>query len=907
MPLAVGTRFGPYEILAAAGAGGMGEVYKARDTRLDRTVAVKVLPPHLTEQPEVRQRFEREARALSGLSHPHICTLHDIGEQDGVHYLVMEYLEGETLAQRLEKGALPLQQLLRVAAQVADALDKAHRQGVVHRDLKPGNIMLTKSGAKLLDFGLAKSTGLAASVASSSLSPTVSQPLTAAGTIVGTFQYMAPEQLEGKEADARSDVFAFGAVLYEMATGRPAFEGKSQASLIAAILEREPAPMSEIASAAPPAVLERLIRTCLAKDPDDRWQTMHDVLLELKWIAEGGGTTAAAPAVALPAGKRARVAWLVAGVAALLAVLASVAAVYFASHVLAPEVIRSSIPAPPGAGFNLSGDFAGPFVLSPDGRHLAFAAISADGSQFLWVHSLASGEARLLPGTDGATFPFWSPDGRSLGFFVGGKLKRVDIAGGPPLTVCDAPSGRGGTWSRDGVIVFSPAFGSALFRVPATGGQAEPLTQLDPSQHTSHRWPFFLPDGQHFLYTAIRHATASIEQNAVYVGSLDGTTNRLLLRSGANAAYGSGYLLFLRDTALMAQPFSLSSLELSGEPLTLAQNILYDPTTWNAVFTASQTGLLVYQPAVGPAGAKSLVWFDRAGNAVGTVGDRANYFNVRLSPDGQRLAVELGYPSADIWVYELARGVRTRITFDPNDDVYPLWSRDGRIVYSSSRDRIRASLDGYDIYARSGTGAGAEEVLLKDEAPKRASDWSPDGRFIAFDQGDVLARGLVDVWILPLFGDRKPFPFLAAPYGEFDAAFSPDGRWLAYGSNETTRNEVYVVPFDGRPPADAAGPAGKWQISVAGGNVPRWRRDGRELYYIAPDRSLMAVEVDGRGQEFVVGPARRLFHARTSAGLLGWYDVSPDGQRFIMPTSEEEESNPAALVMNWFAALKARR
>jgi len=593
--------------------------------------------------------------------------------------------------------------------------------------------------------------------------------------------------------------------------------------------------------------------------------------------------------------------------ALLLAVLASAAAIYFARRTTLPEyAVRSAITAPPGASFIVSGDFAGPFILSPDGRHLAFSATNPDGSQFLWVRPLDSTDARMLSGTDGATFPFWSPDGRSLGFFAGSKLKRIDIAGGPPLSLCDAQSARGGAWSQDGVIVFSPAFSDPIFRVPAVGGTPEPVTKLDPSQHTSHRWPFFLPDGKHFLYVAIRHATARTEQNAVFVASVDGKVNKLVLRTGGNAAYASGYLLFVRDTTLLAQPFDTAALDLRGEPVPIAQDVLYDPTTWNAVFSPSQTGLLVYQPALDSSGAKELAWFDRSGNQVGAFGEKANFFSIRFAPNGQRLAAEIGYPSSEIWVYELARGTRTRLTFDPSDDRIPVWSPDGsRVAYSSNR--ARANLDVYDILARSSTGTGAEEVLLKSDVAKQANDWSPDGRFLVFSQGDVLSRGLVDLWMLPLSGDRKSFPFLAAPYGEFDGAFSPDGRWLAYGSNETTRNEIYVVPFDGRPPADPANPAGKWQVSVAGGNLPRWRRDGKELYYIAPDRTLMAVEVDGRGKEFVVGKARPLFRTRSSAGVFGWYDVLPDGQRFVMTNREEEATNPATLVVNWPAELHPRK
>ncbi|HSS45480.1 MAG TPA: protein kinase, partial [Thermoanaerobaculia bacterium] len=557
MTLAAGTRLGPYEITGALGAGGMGEVYRARDTRLERTVAVKVLPSHLSASPEVRQRFEREAKTISQLSHPHICALYDVGREGDTEYLVMELLEGETLSERLAKGPLPLEQTLRYGIETADALDKAHRQGIVHRDLKPGNVMLTKSGVKLLDFGLAKAMAPPAPRGSLTALPT-QQGLTQEGTILGTFQYMAPEQLEGKETDTRSDIFAFGAVLYEMATGRKAFSGSSQASLITAIMSSEPASISSVQPMTPPA-LDRVVKTCLAKDPDDRWQTAHDVMLQLKWIAEGGSQAGVPGPIVARRKSRERLAWGMAAVAFLMALAAVSAFLYLQDRREAPRMVRSSILLPEKLRFDLG---TVPVAVSPDGRRIAFAASDAEGKKLLWVRSLDALSAQPLAGTDGACCPFWSPDGRFLGFFASGKLKKVEASGGPAQTLCDAPNNRGGTWNRAGEIAFAPAARDPIQRVPSSGGAATPATKLDSSRgEISHRWPFFLPDGRHFLYFAMgAFYGPKAVSNGIYVGSLDSQERRLLLRADSNVAYAPpGYLLFLRERTLMAQPFNANA------------------------------------------------------------------------------------------------------------------------------------------------------------------------------------------------------------------------------------------------------------------------------------------------------------------------------------------------------------
>jgi Tol biopolymer transport system component len=880
----------------------MGVVYKARDTRLDRTVAIKVLPEHVASDPDLKQRFEREARTLAALSHPHICPIHDVGSQDGIDYLVMEHLEGETLALRLSKGALPLDQALQVAIQIADALDKAHHKGIVHRDLKPGNVMLTKGGvgsagspqAKLLDFGLAKlrpttpAGGMALSEA-----PTVSSPITGAGSILGTFQYMAPEQLEGQEADARTDIFAFGAVAYEIVTGRKAFEGKSQASLIGAILKDDPVPMSSLQPVSPPA-LDRVVKTCLAKDPDDRWQSAGDVTRELKWIAEGGAQTGlSATAGRAPIGRLAipgRVPWVVASAAVAGMLVLGLVHVREAAPAAASEM-RLDINTP-------STSDPVSFALSPDGRQIVFVA-SGDGPSQLWLRQLDDTDARPLAGTEGASFPFWSPDSRSLGFFAEGKLKRLEIGGGAPQTLADAAYGLGGTWSPDGTILFSPAGSSPLFRVSASGGEPEAVTELD----GAHSFPQFLPGGQQFLFYVGRR---SPEANGTYLGSLDSSqTTRLAAADGAGIYAPNGWLLFVRGGTLLAQRLDLSRRELAGDPVTVANSVASDAVGGAGGVSVSSSGLVAYRS--GGTSRRQLIWFDRSGTQLGTLGaPDTNYLSApRLSPDGRRAAVwRTVQGNADIWLMD---GVRTtRFTFDEGFDVFPIWSPDGgRIVFDSNRTGHR------DLYVKPSSGAGSEELLLESAQRKIANDWSPDGRFLAYHTAEP---SQYDLWVLPMAEDpsadsgqgRQPFVFLNSRFLEAGLTFSPDGRWVAYTSDESGRDEVHVRPFHGAssaPPADSA-VAGQWQVSTAGGIFPRWRSDGRELYYIAPDSTLMAVPVTAAGAVIQPGTPLALFQTRIFGGgsvatFVGpQYDVSSDG-RFLINTVLEEASSPITLLQNW--------
>jgi Tol biopolymer transport system component len=891
MTLSAGTRLGPYEILSPLGAGGMGEVYKARDTRLGRGVAVKVLPSHLSDNTEFRQRFEREARAVSQLSHPHICALYDVGTHDSTEFLVMELLEGQTLAQRLEKGALPAEQVLRAGIEIADALDRAHRHGIVHRDLKPGNVMLTKSGVKLLDFGLAKvGRGGTEGPGEGGLSslPTEGaqeKPLTEKGTVLGTFQYMSPEQLEGAAADARSDIFALGAVLYEMATGKKAFTGKSRVSLIGSILRDEPPPISSVQPMTPPA-LDRVVKTCLAKDPDERWQSAHDVMSELKWIAEGGSQAGAPIVVSSRRKIRERMTWLIAAAAALAALL--LAAAYLRRP--SPSVVRFSLLPPEKTNYFFAGDNAGPVAVSPDGRSVAFVA-AGEFRPILYVRPLDALAASPLAGTEDARFPFWSPDSRTIGFFAQGKLKRIDVSAGGVLgTICEAPNPRGGTWNRDGVILFAPDTRQAIFRVSASGGTMTPVTKLDAAIHTTHRWPVFLPDGRHFLYFAGDHNDVEGEKAGVYFASLDGRENRRVVHTLAAAVYSSGSLLYLRGSSILAQPFDPSTGRLSGEAALVAEGVAFDLSTWHGVFSASADNVLAYQ--AGEAGGTRLVWYDRAGKILGTLGEKANYYGPpRISPDGRRIAVTIDNPG-DVFIFDGATGIRTRLTFSPSSNLLGGWSSDGaQIAFGSIRKVGR-----FGTYVKKTSGAAPEQgLLVSAEAGYLVTDWSRDGRYLSVIK-TTPGKGR-HLLLVPLAGDGKPRELLAEHDGdETDAAFSPDSRWIAYTVFTAGPPAVFVAPVPG--------PGGKWEVSTTGGYNPRWRGDGQELYFLAPDLTLMAAKVDRTGSEFRVGQLASLFQTRAASNPGYGYDVAADGKRILVDSLESGGGAPLTLVLNWKEGLK---
>jgi Tol biopolymer transport system component len=893
MPIAAGSRLGPYEILTLLGAGGMGEVYKARDTRLGRDVAVKILQSGEEAPEELRQRFEREARAISQLSHPHICALYDVGSHEGTEYLVMEYLEGETLADRLAKGPLPLAQMLPFGIQIADALDRAHRQGIVHRDLKPGNVMLTKSGVKLLDFGLARTLSPQAAPTGLTSLPTMASPqkLTQQGTILGTFQYMAPEQLEGSDADARSDIFALGAVLYEMATGRRAFEGKSQASLIGAILKDTPPPPSSIAPITPPA-LDRVVGTCLSKDPEDRFQTAHDARLQLQWIAEGGSQAGVPAPVTLRRKSRERLAWMIA-VAALLSTLLLGGLVLRRTGETV-RITRSAIPPPEGTAFWLEPNGPGPATISPDGCQVAFTAADAAGKVGLYVRSLDAAEARALSGAEGAQYPFWSPDGRSLGFFVAGKLKTIDVSGGSALTLCPAAEGKGGAWSPAGIIVFTPGPNSPLFKVAEKGGEPVAVTKLDLQRgDDSHRHPRFLPDGKHFLYIA-RSQKGATEGHPVLAGSVEGGPGKVLLRSPAAAAFASSHLLFLREATLMARPFDAGRLEFTGEAVPLAERILTpEKATAIAVFSASENGILVYQTGRGESTSR-LQWFSRDGKVEGILGEPADYGAAALSPDGSQAAATLRDPATgtyDLWTFDVARGVRTRFTFDPKDDRFPLWSPDGgTLVFASNRKGH------YDLYRKALGGSTEEEPLLVSESDKYPAAWTDGGRSLLFFEETKEAGVAIQTLAL---GGGKPELLVRTRFNEIPGFLSPDGRWLAYSSEESGRWEVYVTAF----PALGR----KWQISTGGGAYSFWSADGREIVYHDLNGLVTAVGVATRGETLEVGQGKALFHANGPHPYGSSFFPTADHRRFLV-VGEGQQPNPLLdLVVNWPALLHARK
>jgi serine/threonine protein kinase/Tol biopolymer transport system component len=901
MSLSAGTHLGPYEILSPLGAGGMGEVYRARDTRLERTVAIKILPAHLSSDPVRKQRFEREAKTISSLNHPHICVLHDVGSQDGIDYLVMECVEGETLAKRLEKGPLPLELLLKFGAQIADALDKAHRNGVVHRDLKPGNIMLTPAGAKLLDFGLAKPAVPLTGGATLTATSMRTTPMTQEGTVVGTFQYMSPEQIEGKDLDGRSDIFSLGAVLYEMLAGQRAFEGKSQLSVASAILEKEPAPISTAKPLTPPA-LDRAIRRCLAKDPEERWQTARDIAIELKWIADSGlQSNAAAPGIE----RSKHSIQLTVAALALTAVIAAALGILYARKP-APDVrvTRTYVKAEAGSGFIFSGDQKG-FAISPDGRNLAYVAStpSPDSKSALWIRPMDSLHARLLPGTEAAGFPFWSPDGRYIGFFAGGKLKKIDVQGGPPAIICDAPDGRGGSWNQQGDIVFTPTVNSPIYRVSASGGPISQLTTQNPSNNeTTHRWPWFLPDGRHFIFLAGSTFTPSESAtNSIMLGSLDSKETRLLFHTHYQAVYASGHMLFLRQSSLMAQPFDAKRFELTGEAAPVAEQVLEDSSIAHAWFSPSEDGVLLY--AQGAAKNRQLVWFDRSGKQIEAVPGDDAYAGISLSRDGKKLAYYLDGTGFDVWAFDIARGVKTPLTFGASSgqgNLYPVWSPDGKyVVYTSYRDGK------YGLYQKSADGSGGETLLLEGIDHFRVpTSWSTDGRFFIYHEGvsgGTYANGVPggwSIWVLPLFGDHKAYPFIQSTFSAREANFSPDGKWLAYCSNESGEYRVYVVPFPG--------PGGKWQVSLGDGRGPLWRRDGKEIFYLSTDNKLMAVKVETSGGSFAASEARVLFDSH-SYGVFGRYDASADGQRFVVVyEGNRPSSSTLTFVVSWPAELKKK-
>jgi serine/threonine protein kinase/Tol biopolymer transport system component len=877
MPILPGRRLGPYEILSSIGAGGMGEVYKARDTRLDRIVAIKALPTHLADRSDLRERFEREARTIASLNHPHICTLYDIGHQDEIDYLVMEFLEGETLAQRLLKGSLPLEQVLQYAIEISDALDKAHRKGVTHRDLKPGNIMLTKTGTKLLDFGLAKlKQEVAPANAQLSELPTANDPLTAQGTIVGTLQYMAPEQLECKDVDARTDIFAFGAVVYEMATGKRAFEGKSQASVISAIMSSDPLPMSTLRSMTPPA-LDRVVKTCLAKDRDNRWQTASDLCRELKWIGgESGPHTAP---VALTSGRKN---WLKtalwAGAASGACIIVGLA-VWMLKPATPKPVTRFTMSLPPGQRL----DLGLPIAVSPDGTRLVYSAGSNNITTQLYIRAMDGLQAVPIPGTEGAHNPFFSPDGQWVGFNATGKLKRVSLSGGASVNLTDVTAGQlsGTSWGSQGIIAVAPQTSGPIYQIPETGGNLEPLTRLEKTE-SGHRWPELLPGGKGLLF----FTTAAGTNPKIVAQALGASEHRDLLQVGTFPRYASsGHLVYSQGSNLMAVPFDPQKLAITGAAVPVVEGVL------PVGFSFSSTGTLIYIPGSVAAGSLKLVWVDRKGAEQPVPAPAHNYVLPRVSPDGQRVAAGIEEADNQIWLYDLGRDTLTRLTFEGSSNVDPLWTPDGkRIVFKGTGNRL---------FWQPADGSAAANTLTNSELSGNnvPGSWSPDGQVLAFME--INPNTGYDVYTLPL-ADRKPQPFVRTLSLETAPRFSPDGHFIAYASDESGRVEIYVRPYPG--------PGGKWQISTEGGSEPVWNPKGRELFY-RTGHKMMAVDVTTQ-PSFSVGKPRMLFdgpYVPTPRSFPD-YDVSPDGQRFLMLKPSEQAQAPAQInvVLNWFEELKQK-
>ena len=899
MPLSFGTRLGPYEIVAAIGAGGMGEVYKASDTRLNRIVAIKVLPPHWAADAEMQERFTREAQAVAALSHPHICTLHDIGRtgpqsapgpaQDGgtrraddvpIDYLVMEYLEGETLDKRLQRGSLPLDEAFRTGVAIAEALAAAHRDGVVHRDLKPANVMLTPSGPKLLDFGLAKlepagRPDSAPPAAGASLG-LASHRLTSPGLMIGTLQYMAPEQIEGADADARTDIFAFGAILHEMITGTKAFEGRNRALLIAAIATLELDPLSKLRPGVP-AALDHVAKRCLAKDPDDRWQSAHDLALKLRWVA-GAGIVATQPAPAARALDKRMSLILAAGVV-LLAATALPAFMYWRAPATS-EPLQFRVPV---AGLS-DADIA----ISPDGELIALVARpnTQQGSS-LFVRPVNATTFRRLGGTDDAALPFWSPDSRTIAFVAGGRLKRVDATGGAPKDIAAAPpSFTGGAWNAEGTIVFGSSAG--LYRVPAEGGTPDLITKIEKPE-AGHFWPSFLPGGRRYVYLAWSVDPA---QRALMVGALGSAERTRLVESDSRASYADpagsaapGYLLFQREGTLFARAFDPGTATFTADPVHLADQVGFTSANGHGHFAVSQTGVLLYfqRPgtAAGVSGRGQTVpntiygWSDRTGRQLALAGEQATYGDMDLSPDGRFVAVtrvETG-PGADIWVIDWERaGVSWRLTLDPSDDINPVWAPAGdRIAFTTFRN------GNADVYVKNANGIGDETPILNSPANEFVEDWSKDGRYLAYRLGTDTSE---DIYVLPLTGgDAKPMPVVTGPFRKDEPQFSDDGNWLAYTSNESGMFEVYVVSF---PALDQ-----KVRISaIGGGGQPRWRGDGKEIYYRGPDGAAMVADLKV-GARIDPGVPRRLFPAHFGSPtsrdpVRHQWSVTADGQRFVV-------------------------
>jgi serine/threonine protein kinase len=886
MSIAPGTKLGRYEIRSKLGAGGMGEVYQAHDMELGRDVAVKVLPSSFSTDATRLHRFQQEASAAGALNHPNVLIVHDIGAHDGAPYIVSELLEGETLRKRIGGSPLGQRRAIDYALQIANGLAAAHEKGIIHRDLKPDNIFVTNDGrVKILDFGLAKLTQLDGDQVQTDI-PT-RRVNTDPGVVMGTVGYMSPEQLKARPVDQRSDIFSFGAIVYEMLSGRRAFHGESAAETMSAILKEDPPELSDTNKTVSPA-LERLVTHCLEKDPEARFHSARDIAFALDALSGTASTfdnTIPVAMPAIPSRTRERFIWIGAVVLLLIALLGLL---FWKSRPTAQQArtIRFFISPAEQTSFTVS-------EISPDGSRMVIGVRESSGKALLWIRSLDSLTMQPLSGTEGGMYPFWSPDSRSVAFFAEGKLKKVDVSGGPAQTLCDAGVGAGGAWSANGVIIFSPDTANGLHRISSSGGVQSPLTTLDETRlEVAHKYPQFLPDQKHYLFLA---QSTRGENSAIYVGAIDSKETKLLVNARATARYmPPGYLLFLRDRTLMAQSFDANQLTLAGEPFPLAEQVAFNAVLGNAAFSVSDNGTFTYMTGSIAGGQPAL--YSRDGKRLSSVGPPGEYFNLYLSPDEKRVAVSVSDPQTgarDVSILDIASGTPTRFTFSLAEDFLPIWSPDGtRIVFTSDREGAG------NLYQKSASGAGNEELLFKSSNQRKwPGDWSRDGRFLICTSRSPTTKD--DLWVLPMTGDQKPFLYLQSPYNEDLPRFSPDGHFVAYTSDEHGRWEVYVQTF----PASG----GKWVVSANGGAQPRWRRDGKELFFIAPDRKLMAVDVKLEGSLFEAGVPKVLFQTNVVSypNPRNVYDVSADGQRFIIVTPPEETSStPIAVVANWTTDLK---
>jgi Tol biopolymer transport system component len=903
MALAPTTRLGPYEILAPLGAGGMGEVYRATDSRLARDVALKVLPEPFARDADRMIRFAREAKLLASLNHPNIAAIYGLEEANGVRALVMELVEGPTLTERIKQGAIPLDEALPIARQIADGLEYAHERNIIHRDLKPSNVKLTREGnAKILDFGLAKALEGESTGAEPENSPTLSAAATRSGVLLGTAAYMSPEQARGKRVDRRSDIWAFGCVVYEMLSGVRAFSGETTSDTLACVIRGEP-DWSLLPVKTPPPV-NTLLRRCLKKDPRQRLQAIGEARIAMEEMLSGAALEEGIPAAAKAQPLwRLVIPWVLLGIFAVAA--SALAWAYLRWAHAASLIIVSQIPPPPGQRFALGGMSEGAPVLSPNGHLLAFVATGSDGHEALWVRPLDAEAARPLAGTDGAWYPFWSSDSRSLGFFANGKLNRIDLAGGPPLPICDIEGeARGGAWGADDTILFSGNITSAIYRVSALGGSPVPVSKVNRSmKEIGHRWPQFLPDRKHFLYFALSNDAANF--GGTYSATLDGSETKLILHSDSNAVYAHpGYLLFGRQDSLMAQRFDLAALQVIGQAVPVLDHVSGNESTHRGLFTVSANGILAYEggsPMQVVSGRYRLVWLDRGGKQVAETGAPAGYLTPRISPDGRKLAVSIISPSmasGAIWVLDIASGAGTRLTFSSAVINRPSWSPDGKTIAYVSNES-----GNFQIYGRAADGSGNATPLVIGDASDTQPSFSADGLYLVF----VRLGGSgshPDIWAVPLFGDRKPFSVVQVPAGSGASApaLSPDGKWLAYASGESGRREVYVVPFGQG--------SGKWLVSTNGGEQPRWRGDGKELFYLTWDGKMMAADFAEQGSGLIIGKPKLLFQPNFSTYIapgLSVYDVTPDGKKFVMINRGTQEAPaPFTLVVNWPELLKTK-